>query len=68
MKTETIIETRTWYSYETNTMTIRDEVRRFLHENRIHYELSGATWGYHFEVLVSDVELEKVNEFLETLF
>lgn len=66
--TETIIETRTWYSYETNLRTIRDEVRQFLHENRIHYELSGAVWGYHFEVLVSDAELSKVNDFLETLF
>ena len=68
MKTETIVTTRTWYSYETNLRTIRDEVRQFLHDNRIYYELSGAVWGYHFEVLVSDTELVKVNDFLETLF
>ena len=50
---------RKWYNFETRFISLRDELRNFLKESGIKYELSGAFSYYHFEILCDSAELEK---------
>lgn len=55
-----------YYNFDTRFISLRDVLRTFLKENNIYYELSGAYSYYHFEVLASPDELQKINAFLDT--
>lgn len=57
-----------WYSYETMNPNVKDEVRRYLKQNHIYYELSECFDGWHFEILCNDMECEDVNRFLDELY
>lgn len=57
---------RKYYNFETRFISLRDALRAWLHDNGIHYELSGAYSYYHFEILANPEELEKINAFLDT--
>lgn len=54
-----------WYNYETLFRSLKDELREFLHNHGIEYELSGCGRGWHFEVKCDKTELEKINAFLD---
>lgn len=56
---------RKWYHFETRFISLRDDLRNFLKESGIKYELSGAFSYYHFEILCDSAELEKVNKWLD---
>ena len=55
-----------YYNFDTRFISLRDALRAFLQANNIYYELSGNYSYYHFEILVSPSELDKVNAFLDT--
>lgn len=55
-----------YYNFDTRFISLRDALRAFLKDNNIRYELSGNYSYYHFEILANPVELEKVNNFLDT--
>ena len=57
-----------WYSYETMNPNVKDEVRRYLKQNHIYYEVSECFDGWHFEILCNDMECEDVNRFLDELY
>ena len=57
-----------WYNYETENPIIKDELRRYFHENKIKYELSACFDGWHFEILCDNMECEDANRFLNTLY
>lgn len=59
------MEVRQWHSFETRFMTLRDELRKFLKDNHIFYELSGCYSFYHFEINASQVEVDAINKFLD---
>lgn len=54
-----------YYNFETMFITLRDLLREYLHANNIYYELSKAYEYYHFEILASIDECEKINAFLD---
>ena len=54
-----------YYNFETMFKSLRDLLREFLHDNNIYYELSGVGAYYHFEILASVEECEKINSFLD---
>jgi len=56
-----------YYNFETAFISLRDALRGFLKDNNIYYELSGARAAYHFEILASPAELEKTNNFLDSI-
>ena len=56
-----------YYSFETAFISLRDELRRFLKEHGFYYELSGAFGFYHFEILLAPAEVQKVNDFLDSV-
>lgn len=56
-----------WYSYETMNPNVKDEVRRYLRNNNIYYELSECFDGWHFEIKMSEEEAEKMTWFLESI-
>ena len=56
---------RKWYNFETRFISLRDDLRDFLKESGIKYELSGAFSHYHFEIFCNSAELEKVNNWLD---
>lgn len=56
-----------WYSFEVYFETIKDELRKYLKENNIYYELSGCFDGWHFEIKMSDEQMKNVNEFLNAI-
>lgn len=55
-----------YYNFDTRFISLRDALRSYLQENNIYYELSGNYSYYHFEVLASPDELQKINAFLDT--
>ena len=57
-----------WYSYETMNPNVKDEVRRYLRQNHIYYELSECFDGWHFEILCDNMECEDANRFLDELY
>lgn len=57
-----------WYSYETINPNVKDELRKYLKNNHIYYELSECYDGWHFEILCDDIECENANRFLDTLY
>lgn len=58
---------RKYYSFHTSFRSLKDELRNFLKENDIYYELSGCISNWDFSVLCNLDELEKVNAFLDTV-
>lgn len=71
MEKKSIETSRKWYNFETSFLTFRDEMRAFLHENGIKYELSDASVPgrriYHFEIYASEKEAEKINFFIDSV-
>lgn len=59
------MENKKYYNFETMFISLRDLLREFLHNSGIYYELSKAGIYYHFEILASPEECEKVNSFLD---
>lgn len=58
---------KTYKSFETRFISLRDALRQFLHDNNIYYELSGVRSFYHFEILATDAETETINDFLDNI-
>lgn len=56
-----------YYNFETMYISLRDELRSYLKDNNIYYELSKAYTYYHFEILASPAEVEKVNNFIDSV-
>ena len=56
-----------YYNFETRFISLRDNLREYLKNNNIYYELSGAYSFYHFEVLASEEDVAKINTFLDTI-
>lgn len=54
-----------WYYLFTLSVKIRDELRSYLKQNKIYYELSSADNGYNFAVKCTQLECEKINDFLD---
>ena len=53
-----------WYSYETMNPNVKDEVRRYLKQNHIYYELSECFDGWYFEIELEEENFETVDWFL----
>lgn len=56
-----------FYNFETRFISLRDELRRYLHENGIYYELSSGPAFYHFEIKTDPAGAARINEFLDTI-
>lgn len=56
-----------YYNFETMFLSLRDELRSFLKENNIYYELSKAYRYYHFEILTDAAGAEKINNFIDSV-
>lgn len=56
-----------FYNFETRFRTLKDELRSFLKDNGIYYELSECFGGWHFEIKLSSDEVEIVNNFLDSI-
>lgn len=59
------MKNKKYYNFETMFISLRDLLREYLHKNNIYYELSANGEYYHFEILASNEECEKVNAFLD---
>lgn len=53
-----------WYSYETINPNVKDELRKYLKNNHIYYELSECFDGWHFEIELEEENFETVDWFL----
>lgn len=54
-----------YYSFNTMFRSLKDELRSFLKEAKIYYELSGRYAGWHFEILATPQEADAINEWLD---
>ena len=54
-----------YYSFETMFRSLKDELSIFLKQNKIAYELSGCGSGWHFEILLTPVGVQTVNNWLD---
>lgn len=57
---------RKWYNFETRFITLRDAMWKYLKDNSIKYELSGAGSYYHFEIYANSVEAEAINNWIDS--
>lgn len=55
-----------YYNFETRFRSLKDDLRRYLHENGIYYELSGGAGFWHFEIKTDPAGVEKINAWLDT--
>ena len=53
-----------WYSYETDNPIVKEELRKYLRNNNIYYELSECFDGWHFEIKLEEENFETVDWFL----
>ena len=53
-----------WYGYETTNPNVKDELRKYLRNNNIYYELSECFDGWHFEIKLEEEKFETVDWFL----
>jgi hypothetical protein len=53
-----------WYNYETCFTSEAEKMRDFLITEGIKFELSGCYNAYHFEILCSRDEFNRVNDWL----
>ena len=56
-----------YYGFTVYIETIKDELRKYLKENNIYYELSGCFDGWHFEIKMSYEQMKNVNKFLREI-
>ena len=57
-----------FYSFETNSRLIKESLRNYLHFANIYYELSGCFDGWHFEVKCNQLEVDKINRYLDICY
>ena len=55
------------YYFETRFTSLKNELRNYLKENDIYYELSGAIADYHFAIQANENQAEKINAFLDSV-
>ena len=53
-----------YYSFETMIKSLKDQLKGFLLDNNIYFEISSAT-GWHFEIFTDANGVEMINEFLD---
>ena len=56
-----------YYSFDTIVKPLKDILKRFLLDNNINFEISGAGAGWHFEILTNTSGLEMINNFLDNI-
>ena len=56
-----------YYNFETLFITLRDELREFLHDIGVYYELSACYPGYHFEIYATPSEAARINDFIDSV-
>jgi hypothetical protein len=54
-----------YYNFDTMFTSLKSALFKFLHDNNIYFELSGAAGGWHFEILTDAAGAEKINNFLD---
>ena len=59
--------TYTWFNFETLFRSLKDELKDFLIDNEIYFEISatGAFCGWHFEIKATEKQAAIINEFLD---
>jgi hypothetical protein len=57
---------RKYYNFDTRFISLKNALSDFLKNNNIYYELSGNYSYYHFEILADKIELEKINNFIDS--
>jgi hypothetical protein len=55
-----------WYNLETRFRSLKDDLRKYLHENGIYYELSGGAGFWHFEIKTDPAGAAAINNWLDT--
>ena len=62
---------RKYYNFETSFSNLREQLRAFLRENGIKYELSDCSLPgcpcWHFEILCNSDEVKLCNDFLDSI-
>jgi hypothetical protein len=56
-----------FYNFETMFVSLRDQLRQYLKDNNIYYELSGAGSYYHFEILTDAAGAALVNDLIDSV-
>lgn len=54
-----------WYNFETMIRSLKDDLRVYLHEIGVKYEISECFDGWHFEVYASPEEVTLINNWLD---
>lgn len=55
---------KNWYNFETSFKSLRDELRSYLKNRGIYYELSGCYASYHFEIFCDKKQADDINSFI----
>ena len=56
-----------YYSFETMVKSLKDLLKRFLLDNNIYFEISGAATMWHFEIFTDANGAEMINDFLDNM-
>lgn len=53
-----------YYNFDTMFRSLKDILCKYLKNNNIYYELSGAAAGWHFEILTDAAGADAINKFI----
>lgn len=56
-----------WYNFETRFRSLRDDMREFLRESGIYYELSGGPGFWHFEIKTDTAGAARIETWLDAV-
>ncbi len=56
-----------YYNFETMWRSLKDLLCKYLKENNIYYELSGAAANWHFEILTDTTGAQMINNYIDTI-
>jgi hypothetical protein len=56
-----------YYNFETMWRSLKDLLCKYLKENSIYYELSGAAAGWHIEILTDPTGAQMINNYINSI-
>lgn len=56
-----------WYNFETMFTSLKNELRDYLNNTGVRFEISGCGAGYHFEIYTDRNGADRINRFIDSV-
>lgn len=56
-----------YYNFDTMFISLKQELKQFLNDNKIYFEISKNGQYYHFEIFTDSDGAKKINDFIDLI-